>query len=51
MTDRHDDQVDALLLFLDWLVETERYFAPVIAAPVIVRRSDFGWYDPWANRL
>ena len=42
---RYDDQVDALLLFLDWLAENERYLQPVIACPVvIVRQTDpFPW--------
>ena len=35
--DRHDDQVDALLLFLDWLAENEHCIVPVIASPVVVR--------------
>jgi predicted phage terminase large subunit-like protein len=42
--DRHDDQVDALLLFLDWLVEDERFLAPArFAAPVIVRVAKPSW--------
>jgi predicted phage terminase large subunit-like protein len=39
---RHDDQVDALLLFLDWFSENERYVNPVIVAPIIVTRADMG---------
>jgi predicted phage terminase large subunit-like protein len=44
---RYDDQVDALLLFLDWFAATERYLQPVIACPVvIVQHTDpFPW-DP-----
>ena len=41
--DRHDDQVDALLLFLDWLVESERFIFPVIGSPVIVRVERPAW--------
>ncbi len=40
---RHDDQVDALLLFLDWLVENERYIVPITAVPVIVRVEKPSW--------
>lgn len=31
---RYDDQVDALLLFLDWLSENEQYITPVFAMPI-----------------
>jgi predicted phage terminase large subunit-like protein len=42
---RYDDEVDALLLFLDWFAENERYLQPVIACPVvIVQQTDpFPW--------
>jgi predicted phage terminase large subunit-like protein len=42
---RYDDQVDALLLFLDWFTANEQYLRPVIAYPeVIVRQTDpFPW--------
>jgi predicted phage terminase large subunit-like protein len=42
---RYDDQVDALLLFLDWFAENERYLQPVITCPVvIVQQTDpFPW--------
>jgi hypothetical protein len=42
---RYDDQVDALLLFLDWFDENERYLQPVIGYPeVIIRHTDpFPW--------
>ena len=44
--DRHDDQVDALLLFLDWLAENERYITPVVfAAPIIVRVRKPRWME------
>ena len=44
--DRHDDQVDALLLFLDWLAENERYMTPVVlAAPIIVRVRKPSWME------
>jgi hypothetical protein len=29
---RYDDQVDALLLFLDWYAENERYLRPIASA-------------------
>ena len=42
---RYDDQVDALLLFLDWFTANEQYLRPVIAYPeVIVRQTEpFPW--------
>jgi predicted phage terminase large subunit-like protein len=42
---RYDDQVDALLLFLDWFTANEQYLRPVIGYPeVIVRQTDpFPW--------
>jgi predicted phage terminase large subunit-like protein len=44
--DRHDDQVDALLLFLDWLAENERFFTPVsFALPIIVRVRRPSWIE------
>ncbi len=42
---RYDDQVDALLLFLDWFSDNEQYITPVICAPIIVTR---GVPDQWA---
>jgi predicted phage terminase large subunit-like protein len=41
---RYDDQVDALLLSLDWLVEHERNLAPCVG-PIIVTIPRV---DPWA---
>jgi predicted phage terminase large subunit-like protein len=39
---RHDDQVDALLLFLDWFTANEHYLKPVFAMPIIVTRREMG---------
>ena len=47
---RYDDQVDALLLFLDWFAQHEQYLQPIIFNPPILVRSDnpFPWpRDPW----
>jgi len=38
----YDDQVDALLLFLDWFSENESYLNPVIVGPIIVTRREMG---------
>ena len=45
---RYDDQVDALLLFLDWFAQHERYLRPVTyCSPIIVRRGNpWGWDAP-----
>jgi predicted phage terminase large subunit-like protein len=42
---RYDDQVDALLLFLDWFAENERYLQPVIGCPLVIVRQTEPW--PW----
>jgi predicted phage terminase large subunit-like protein len=49
---RYDDQVDALLLFLDWFAANEPYYRPVIGYPeVIVRQTDpFPWEPTPASR-
>ena len=53
---RYDDQVDALLLFLEWFAQSERYLRPIpIVSPVIVRidgsrRWDTPRYDDWSVR-
>ncbi len=39
---RYDDQVDALLLFLDWFSENEHCLNPVFAMPIIITRADMG---------
>jgi len=47
---RYDDQVDALLLFLDWFAENEQYLRPMVfCPPIIVRQANpFPWpRDPW----
>jgi predicted phage terminase large subunit-like protein len=47
---RYDDQVDALLLFLDWFAENEQYLRPMVfCPPIIVRQANpFPWArDPW----
>src|SRR5438105_14081922 len=47
---RYDDQVDALLLFLDWFARNEQYIGPMSFNPPILVRLDnpFPWErDPW----
>jgi hypothetical protein len=39
---RHDDQVDALLLFLDWFSANEPYINPVVVAPIFISRAEMG---------
>jgi predicted phage terminase large subunit-like protein len=39
---RHDDQVDALLLFLDWFCANEHHINPVWVAPIVFTRADMG---------
>ena len=39
---RYDDQVDALLQFLDWYSENESYINPVICLPIVITRADMG---------
>jgi predicted phage terminase large subunit-like protein len=39
---RYDDQVDALLLLLDWFSDNEHYINPVWVAPISVTRADLG---------
>ena len=53
---RYDDQVDALLLFLEWFAQNEHYLRPMtFCPPVIVRRGparrwDAPMYDEWSVR-
>jgi len=52
---RYDDQVDALLLFLEWFVENEhRLQSTSFCPPIIVRRESRRWdapmYDEWSVR-
>jgi predicted phage terminase large subunit-like protein len=42
---RYDDQVDALLLFLEWFAQHEQYIYPVIGCPVVIVRPTAPW--PW----
>ena len=47
---RYDDQVDALLLFLDWFAQNEQYIQPMSFNPPITFRLEnpFPWdRDPW----
>ena len=47
---RYDDQVDALLLFLEWYAANEQCLYPVIACPIVVRQRIDQWpwpSDPW----
>jgi predicted phage terminase large subunit-like protein len=50
---RYDDQVDALLQFLDWFSENESQINPVIVMPIVITRDDMGLspYDiDWSCR-
>jgi predicted phage terminase large subunit-like protein len=42
---RYDDQVDALLLVLEWFAENEQYIQPIIFCPPDLVRQDSSW--PW----
>ena len=47
---RYDDQVDALLLFLDWYIQHEPYIHPLIVSlPDLTRpHNDWPWpREPW----
>jgi predicted phage terminase large subunit-like protein len=47
---RYDDQVDALLLFLDWFAQNEQYLQPIVfCPPILVPQTDpWPWpVDPW----
>ena len=51
---RYDDQVDALLQFLDWYSQNESYINPIIVAPIIITRADLGLPPldiDWSYRL
>jgi predicted phage terminase large subunit-like protein len=39
---RYHDQVDALMLFLDWFSDHERNINPVLAAAISITRRDLG---------
>jgi predicted phage terminase large subunit-like protein len=50
---RYDDQVDALLQFLDWYSANESYINPVLCAPILITRADMGlrpWHIDWSCR-
>ena len=40
---RYDDQVDALLLFLEWFVQNERYLQPMTVCPPGIVRCEPRW--------
>jgi predicted phage terminase large subunit-like protein len=48
---RYDDQVDALLLFLEWFAQHEQYLQPVVFCPPILVRQANPWPWPAAPRL
>jgi phage terminase large subunit-like protein len=51
---RYDDQVDALLQFLDWYSQNESYINPIIVPPIIITRADLGLPPldiDWSYRL
>jgi hypothetical protein len=41
--DRKDDQVDELLLFLDWFQERERWNTPI--------ENDYSWLPAWLDLM
>jgi phage terminase large subunit-like protein len=45
---RYDDQVDALMLFLDWFSEHERSINSVLLPPIVITRADLG-LEPLCN--
>jgi predicted phage terminase large subunit-like protein len=49
---RYDDQLDALLQLLDWLVPFERYLDSPIVPPAIITRADCGmhWSEAFFQR-
>jgi predicted phage terminase large subunit-like protein len=48
---RYDDQVDALLLFLEWFAQHEPYLKPLVfCSPILVRQAN-PWPWPLAPRL
>jgi predicted phage terminase large subunit-like protein len=42
---RYDDQVDALLQFLDWFSENESYINPIICAPIVITGDGLMGYE------
>jgi hypothetical protein len=46
---RYDDQLDALLQLLDWLVSIERYMNVPVTGPIIITRDDCGMH--WSQAL
>ena len=42
---RYDDQVDALLLFLEWFAQNEQYLQPIVFCEAIIVRQTNPW--PW----
>jgi len=48
---RYDDQVDALLLFLEWFAQHEQYLMPLVFCPPILVRQANPWPWPAAPRL
>jgi predicted phage terminase large subunit-like protein len=48
---RYDDQVDALLLFLDWYAQNEQCLQPFIFCPPLFVRQANPWPWPLAPRL
>src|ERR1700736_1431194 len=43
---RYDDQVDALLLVLEWFAANEQYIQPIVfCPPALITREDDPW--PW----
>jgi predicted phage terminase large subunit-like protein len=46
---RYDDQVDALLQFLDWYSENQSRINPVMCMPIVITRADMGLFQRYID--